>query len=1298
MRCPPPNSVIRSALRWLRWSLLAILLLALSLLALCQWWVLPNLNDYRDSLSGILQQQLKVPVRIEALSATQASGWLTLQLQGITFNYSGHSDYWAHFRQTTITLDVWRSLREWQPVFGPVRLDGAELVLTHEKDNLLPRLTEQHDTAATLPLLTDLPQWLFRLNQLDVTGEKLSIRQHNGMMLVLLRPSLQLQNTAHIQHLSFSARLPTTLGNRIRLTAQRQPANTADPERGQGSFELHVEPVNLAHFPWTTAFSTGQAELTMSGQWHDRNALNIQAQIQLAKVTLGNKPAHLRPLQNWLAQHTTSEINIDWQRNDTGWQLQGHTRFDEADSKEPSTGQPTFTLRQINGHRQGIIRNLQLEDLFAWISPWLSTPTRQWLTSLDPQGNLPEITVAAHDNPKEYSIRAQLAAISIQAARGLPGLKNINGQLDWSPNHGQLALTCKKVQVTTERLFRKPITLNTLNGVVKWQHSAKGLRIESDGLRLANDDLGGRFWGSVNLPAAGKPLLDLHGKYHKVNISQAWRYLPVTVIPPKGVAWLDRALIGGRVTSGTLTLRGHPKDFPFDKNNGLFETRFHVKDGVLDYTEGFPRLERLQATVLFRNRSLSIDAHSGQILDAKIKKITSKINDLGKVLVQVKGQVKGAGSSMWRILNESPIRHKLGNHRPQMVVDGTHSLRLDLAIPISNKYSDRSIQYQGQVDFLKGSVTFPAWDIALEQLQGTIRFNNKGLSAKNMHALLHGSPLQLDLSTRSNPKKTHNILQVQLRGKLGWQDLFTQSIPSLDHYITGKSHWTASLQIPISHQTQITELDLRSDLKGVTFKLPEPFGKTANQPRLITIKVRPDKHNKVQAILQYGKDVSAMMRITDLKTYPRLERGELRIGTGTARLPKKPGLAVIAHLPSWEWPAPKTTQIADCHRTRIASRTQHLNTLALLRQLNLKIDRLKVANQTFSAMKLDATRHHNSLHIEVNSNNIAGRITVPNQPGKKRPINAALKRLSIQHVPDDAPKAHEKTAAVSLPCKIPPVVLTVADLQVNHHSIGRLRLIMMPHPKGIHLPKIGLNGKNQQIEASGYWWQHQGTEYSKIKATLHSPALGETLAHFGYPAELKAGETHAELQAEWPDALPNFSLERFSGNLKFQIKAGRLLQIDPGAGRIFGLFGLQNLVRRLTLDFRDLFESGLRFDQITGQILFQQGQAITDNLTIRAPAARISIDGRTDLQKRLYDQKITVTPQIEGTLPIAATLAGGPAAGAAMLVAERILQEDIESVTSYHYTLKGLWDNPILEPLDKKPTGSAPRQGFASDN
>jgi uncharacterized protein YhdP len=430
----------------------------------------------------------------------------------------------------------------------------------------------------------------------------------------------------------------------------------------------------------------------------------------------------------------------------------------------------------------------------------------------------------------------------------------------------------------------------------------------------------------------------------------------------------------------------------------------------------------------------------------------------------------------------------------------------------------------------------------------------------------------------------------------------------------------------------------------------------------------------------------------------------VRIGAGAAQLPDEPGLAIVADLPRWSWTTPVKTssssrresESGQCERSR--TRELDFNPLALVRSLEARIDELAVAGQSFRAMTVRARRHPEGLHVELASAALAGQVTVPDQPTPAEPVNVALQRLQMHRLVNEVIAETGRKPAMD-PCQLPPLALTVADLRMNDQHLGRLRLAIMPRPSGVQLSGIELRSAQQQIDASGAWRWNGSHQTSRIKVALRSPALGEALAVWGYPESgIARGPTKAQLDAEWAAALPDFALERIAGTLNFEIGPGQLLEINPGLGRMIGLFSVQNLNRRLSLDFSDLFQPGTGFDQISGAFIFKNGQARTDNLSIEAPAALIESQGRVGLKDQDYDQQITVTPQWGGALPIAGAIVGGPVAGAAVFVAERLLQKGIEQATRYQYRLTGSWDDPVLKPLPIETPASSSRHGFASDN
>ncbi|HFC52887.1 MAG TPA: hypothetical protein ENJ43_00440 [Gammaproteobacteria bacterium] len=184
------------------------------------------------------------------------------------------------------------------------------------------------------------------------------------------------------------------------------------------------------------------------------------------------------------------------------------------------------------------------------------------------------------------------------------------------------------------------------------------------------------------------------------------------------------------------------------------------------------------------------------------------------------------------------------------------------------------------------------------------------------------------------------------------------------------------------------------------------------------------------------------------------------------------------------------------------------------------------------------------------------------------------------------------------------------------------------------------------------------------------------LEALGFSAMVHGSDLVLEGTLGWPGSPMDFSLRNMHGRVELNIGEGYIESMEPGAGRLFGLFSLQALPRRLALDFRDLFSKGFRFDRIRGGIRLGDGNATTRDLLLEGATARIAVSGRTGYVARDYDQHILVIPGDGSNLFVAGALAWGPQAGALIWMAEKLLR--LDKVAQYVYHVTGTWDNPII--------------------
>ena len=208
-----------------------------------------------------------------------------------------------------------------------------------------------------------------------------------------------------------------------------------------------------------------------------------------------------------------------------------------------------------------------------------------------------------------------------------------------------------------------------------------------------------------------------------------------------------------------------------------------------------------------------------------------------------------------------------------------------------------------------------------------------------------------------------------------------------------------------------------------------------------------------------------------------------------------------------------------------------------------------------------------------------------------------------------------------------------------------------------------------------------------MKFSLTGNKASKVMEQFGFSGNnIKGGVTEINALLHWPNSPQLFDLKHLSGNLDLKIVDGRFKDIEPGAGRIFGLLSVQSLPRRLSLDFKDLFKKGFSFDNIEGSFSIDGGHAHTDGLVMNGPSAKIEISGRTGLVAQDYDQKAIVSPALSNSIPVASALFGpvGIGAGAVYYIGQKVfksLPERVDNFLKQEYSIEGSWKSPKIERL-----------------
>jgi uncharacterized protein YhdP len=123
---------------------------------------------------------------------------------------------------------------------------------------------------------------------------------------------------------------------------------------------------------------------------------------------------------------------------------------------------------------------------------------------------------------------------------------------------------------------------------------------------------------------------------------------------------------------------------------------------------------------------------------------------------------------------------------------------------------------------------------------------------------------------------------------------------------------------------------------------------------------------------------------------------------------------------------------------------------------------------------------------------------------------------------------------------------------------------------------------------------------------------------------------------------------------------------------------LEQWLKRIQLDFSDVYSEGLTFDSINGHFDIFQGKASTKNLTVDAIPAKILLQGDTDFVRENVNYLIDVTPKSADAVPIAGTIVGKIMS----LVGKTLTGENQDGFFfGSQYQVKGSWGNVEVIPM-----------------
>ena len=259
------------------------------------------------------------------------------------------------------------------------------------------------------------------------------------------------------------------------------------------------------------------------------------------------------------------------------------------------------------------------------------------------------------------------------------------------------------------------------------------------------------------------------------------------------------------------------------------------------------------------------------------------------------------------------------------------------------------------------------------------------------------------------------------------------------------------------------------------------------------------------------------------------------------------------------------------------------------------------------------------------------------------------------------------------------------DLNLGKISFNFIKDIKSGHGnKHIIIDIAQLHNQDINIDAKGSWQIKDLKHYqTNINGKLYSKNFGDAFKRLNINSKfMQAGNGTINFDLQWLNDPFTFNLNHMVGHFNLDIKSGIIVGVEPGLGRIIGLFSLENIQRRLQLDFSDVTKGGFSFDKLNGRLDINQGQVLFNNIIINGPSANLIINGNTSLVSKTLDLSMEVTSKAGATLPLAAAIAAGnPVIGAALWLFDHASGAKVSEFHAQKYKVSGTWEKPEINQI-----------------
>ncbi len=1044
-------------------------------------------------------------------------------------------------------------------------------------------------------------------------------------------------------------------------------------------------------------------------------------------------------------------------------------------------------LSALAEHQQEQTATLRINQLdlntiteFAIASGLLSEDARQELEQYAPSGslhNLDAIIPLTETATQPLQLKTNLQSVALSSVRGSPSLGGVNGYLELEYEQtaklltGRTEVESNEFHINIPNTFTRTWDYNFVNGALDFSvdlSTGREIRLSSSLITAEADTLSGRVEFSYTeyqppqqltqqIPQQHNPReaqLDLLVGATRMDAAARTLYLPdgpnVRENLRNSMEWLSRALTDGEVYDTGIIYRGSTLQGSAPEASS-FQSFYRLRNGSLKFSEDWPALQNIQATIVTDNNNVDIqvaEAGSHGVIARDVTGIIRPNNTRGNnqprmSQLQVHGEANAPLSSGLNYLQNAPIGQAARATLADWQTTGNFDAIINITMPLDNLSAtpgDASGTTPGNTSDITSDnpsneatnitntpgqphvtvdITLPnntiemsEYALLLEDVNGELHYDTAtGLSSKPLATNVFNEPTTITLSSAHDGAELKTII---IDAATTTTPATLAAWPRQSEFVRrllarAEGHTGFALRLELDQSGYAPLLTINSDLVGTALNYPTHFTKPAADALPLYLELRfPETGQDVSGYL--GRLLNFAIHLED----GQLPQGLLQVHNTVADNTEtpdstdptettRPGLVISGEIESLnvnEW-----TEFIN-HLAGVADSSA--TTSQMLAFADLEVNTLELDQALIPKVNLHIEPHPttDSWQIGLSGETTQGQVNLPFNPADR--IHMTLDYLRL---PGDETDEATDTSAEEIerkdvladvdPRQLPAMRFSTEELKIGAREYGSWAFTLDPTSEGATITNLQFDFRglragldygpdNPDPPPQFNWWYDGQTHRSTMRSILHANDVSTVLRANGYAATLNSSNARFDADLSWPGTPAFFSGRNLSGKLVVEITEGRFQQGSDSTGplKLISLLNFDAIVRRLRFS-DDLLHGGLAYDEITATMNMDNGQLhIEDRLVISGPSSLYQITGDVDLAQETITGELYVTLPFSDNIPWVGVLTANLPLAIGAYLFDRVFGDQVDSLTSAVYTLEGPWEG--LEPEFKQAFGSPP--------